>query len=1546
MLFLLLPLSCFREEEQITVERLPDGTPVMLTVSLGVPDPYDVEIGTKAEASRADESRVHDLYVMLFDQSGNKFYGRYFTYEHLSSSLATLDSQNNEGWYVENSDNSKGAVKIATVSKESCTLVVLANVSNTITSLNGEDPVECLYEINTWSQLQNVRVTLEQEVVNRSDLFLMMGYNQNVDTGGANAIKWGDPPGTYSTDPKSKIDLKILDAKVKFYVTYDKTENIDPEKSYTRYWKVFNVPTESFLFSKGANTSDVHYFQTEKTYFEGTQVIHDDVLDQDVEWQVFSFYMLENLQSGNVMNSIEDISGSYYLREKQNKMDTVNPETGFKDNLDYIYAPANATYVQFDVVLGLTPDGILSIDPYLNANHALTSEAQFTVHLGNFNDPVQYSGGHNYDDYDVKRGHFYNYYITINNTQKIYIEVTSDDEQQPAQEGSLLLATDDIVNCDAHYEYYALTFNYSANLVEDGVSWYVKSPFVMDGKGGATWNDETKDWDFDCDDYLWVKFSVNELEGGSYKETRMAYPGYDEDDPTDYTYDPGWEPDPDIYPGTHPELMDIHQLIRYIFDQTRKKKDGHANDFRDEVIRVTAFIDEYYYEKNPVTKEKDPELWRKFVNAEPRELHILSNAQYSSDGKSDVITSSHSIIQQSIQTFYNIYSPDLSTIWGTEHVDEMSYANRLAKDPAQAIWPWWPERIEVVGTNTNHISERDLPTATVPNDSENGRYNTAAIWGVDDSNTPEWDTFVDYSVTNTFPELRDDYHYLAYSCLTRNRDNDGDGFITKKELRWYMASVNQLVGLWVGNESISPSARLYQPKNKKDKSDGLQWRSWVISSTASNMTNPNTIRAEEGATKSDYNTYEWADFSVDDRHEVSSVRCVRNLGTYTDGGELKDISEAPLDFMVDQYYDAPAGLDANGKVKPNADGTYTLNFYRLNPKSIRGYTQEDLPYHEEYSMHNCVYLELNMQDPTNRVLTDGTAAGSVGNLGLDEEEINLSITNNGHNNFCPPGYRLPNMTEMLLMVAMQPSAYWTAGADYPTRTYFSRGKRGSNKTDSEEEKIGWGYTRNSNRFHMLHEGNTVKGVRCVRDNNRTGDITGRISVPNWDKLHIGDDFTTSINFTSMGSAINTVNLYIVYTNTSGEVVPRLLKTINLSAASVIEDVDLTVPRLPILGNMFMRAEVINNATVRRYFETPIRIVSDAFASVRLLPCEYDEDDETPPFPLLVTASSPDDVIASWKLLMTDPYGDSYEYALAADTRDSHHWAMKVQFDDYTIGQNTSKDLVLGTYKFQLEVTTDTGGSSIITRSDVASMDVILLDEQFNSGTVGVEYNEASDITEVWEPYKVEDIYFFSGDFIEANMDVSSCTYLEVLKPGGGRDDNRTIGRDNLISVGITGTDTGTGMTVPYVYHIYYPAQDGAYGYLRPNISTSTGSSNGYNYSAFSGGAGTGFELATGSKYMPNAATKQHFRLEKSGAFWNNQWINPALWSGSGANAAKAQESLTRILNSNTLFVGSTQGYHHSRAKYHFVRAVHNSAASNPSGGSSSFENDPVNGGSL
>ncbi len=1097
-----------------------------MCINFGTDNLVNLDVSTKAEAAPADEERIHDLYVMIFCDGegeghvtrGQKIYGRYFSYEHLLPSLSALDSSPNEGWWVENRsiDNTvtktRGAVKISTKVCSSAKLVVIANVDNGICKLGDQDDVlDYLNGIRTYDQLRQTQVKLTQDIVNRKDLFLMLGVPEdgagnpkNVNTG---EMVWGttSPSTEYNLD--YRVYLRPVDAKVKFKIRVNET-NISAAKAV--YWEACNVPNRCYLFSdydEGRAPEGTVYFGAEQAYFEGT------VEEGGYTWYVFSFYMLESRFAAKAH------ADEYYKREKQAKTDIDktgyggDPSEHYVENGEWVYALPNAPFVKFDMILTLTPDGITALGG--SSNHALTSDTIYTVHLGDFSNS-------DYDDYNTLRGTSYTYEITIVNSRSIYAEVKSDSELQPGQEGYLLLTDDEIVNADCHYEYHSITFTYDPETSPEKFSWYVKTPFTSSVGGGPQKSYKTvggidypiydpHDTDGTLLDYRWVKFGINKLVGDEYTTNRLAYPG-------NSAYDKDWgmgEHGPwDNTP--HPELMDISQLIQYIFEETKKETaSAGSSDFKtdpntgEKVIRATIFIDEYYYESDPRIEtdspKADPNLWRQFVNAHPREMHILSKTVQSRDRKSDVIESSHSIIQQSIQTIYNIYEPTLRSIWGCEHLDEIKQ-----KEPAgSGDWLYWPEgciESEKAGANSD-IGK------------ENGRLNSAFIWGLynrqDNSGSMtsprEWDNFLNYEVDNKVPELRDDdtdgshhYHGMAWSCLTRNRDNNGNGTIDPEEIRWYMAASQQLVGMWVGTESLSTSARLYQPAPG-------QWRAHVVSSTAKKV-----AWSEEGAGATDL-VHDWAGSSSsyhtwnspEEASAGESVRCIRNVGTYDDGDGTKDISYAPVTVVPDRYF-----------TLESQDDYYTFYFDRLDTKSIREYSPMELPYHDQMSLNNRVYVKLVTQPYS--TIVDEFSETLLG--------INEKVTQKGVNDYCPSGYRFPNHTEFLLMELYLPNSYLKGekAGYYPTRTYYNRGSLGSLRDDrwsSEYSKLGWRFT---DKLHCIEPTGPITRTRCVKDEDQTGAISGQIAVEG-NTIYPGEVTSVDFKFSSTASTFNSATLTLWYT---------------------------------------------------------------------------------------------------------------------------------------------------------------------------------------------------------------------------------------------------------------------------------------------------------------------------------------------------------------------------------------------------------------------------------
>ncbi len=1151
----LLASACSRTmEEEMPGSNLPEGTPITMRINFGTDDIMNLDVSTKAEASPADEERIHDLYVMIFCDGegeghvtrGQKIYGRYFSYEHLQSSLSALDSSPNEGWFVENRtiDNSvvktRGAVKISTKVCSSAKLVVIANVDNGICKLgNLDDVLDYLNGIRTYDQLRQTQVKLTQDIVHRKDLFLMLGIPEdgsgnpkNVNTG---EMVWGTTSPETAYDPDYRVYLKPVDAKVKFKVHINST-NISAAKAV--YWEVCNVPNRCYLFSDydgGRAPEGTVYFGTEQAYFEETVEEGGDT------WYVFSFYMLESRFAAKAH------ADEYHLREKQTKTNTDKTGYGgddseyYVENGDWVYALPNAPYVKFDMILTLTPDGITALGG--TVNHALTSDTIFTVHLGDFSNA-------GFDDYNTLRGTYYTYEITIVNSGSIYAEVKSDNEIQPGQEGYLLLTDDEIVNADCHYEYHSITFTYDPETSPEKFSWYVKTPFTSAVGGGPQKSYKTvggidyplydpHDTDGILLDYRWVKFGINKIVGDEYTTNRLAYPG-------DNAYNKDWgvgENGP--WNSAHPTLLDISQLIQYIFEETRKETASPgSSDFKtdsstgEKVIRATIFIDEFYYESDPRIEtnspQADPNLWRQFVNAHPREMHILSKTVQSRDRKSDVIESSHSVIQQSIQTIYNVYEPTLRSIWGCEHLDEIKQ-----KEPAGAgDWLYWPAG----------CIEEERYGANSDIGKENGRLNSAYIWGIynrQDNNgsmvSPrrEWSNFLNYEVDNKVPELRDDdtdgsHHYqgMAWSCLTRNRDNDGNGFIDPEEIRWYLAASQQLIGMWVGTESLSTSARLYQPAPG-------QWRAHVVSSTEKRV-----AWSEEGAGATEYrfdfppsggpstDYHTWA--SASDAAVGESVRCLRNIGTYDEDGKVKDISSAPVTVVPDRYFTLERNsgesvssyhskiTDPGTGSEYYSDDFFIFSFNRLNTKSIREFSPSELPYHDQMSLNNRVYVKMITQ-PYSTILDE---------FNVKNGDVNSIITQKGYNDYCPPGYRFPNHTEWLLMELYLPSQYLQGDkkGNCPSRTYYNRGYYGNLRSDTEpwsteKNKVGWIY---SDKMHCSPYNQTLTRSRCVKDEDQTGFISGQIAVEG-NTIYPGEVVSLDFKFSSTASTFNSATLTLWYT---------------------------------------------------------------------------------------------------------------------------------------------------------------------------------------------------------------------------------------------------------------------------------------------------------------------------------------------------------------------------------------------------------------------------------
>lgn len=327
-------------------------------------------------------------------------------------------------------------------------------------------------------------------------------------------------------------------------------------------------------------------------------------------------------------------------------------------------------------------------------------------------------------------------------------------------------------------------------------------------------------------------------------------------------------------------------------------------------------------------------------------MHILCDTQFSADGESSATGSVVTIRQRSIQSIYDMTNEELNTAWGMETTDETE--GKL----------WFYNRTERHGT-TSYNAEN------YGNDSQaNGLYNTVRLWNMVENNGfiyRQWDDYIDFDRENDhellFLKDNDELATARYTCLMRNRDNNGDGVINANEIKWYLASLQQLTAMYIGDQGLTIDAQLYDRDNGYGKYEtneyGSQlWRRHVISSTrwgGPSLANyPTMLWAEEGLSTSAYQQYS----STSDGNKPGryAVRCVRNLGMdpASEAAAIADLNNA------DKIPDRSIIFNAIQENHSTAS-IYEFDVSRINKQSNRYYTSRELEPGDEYSEASRLY---------------------------------------------------------------------------------------------------------------------------------------------------------------------------------------------------------------------------------------------------------------------------------------------------------------------------------------------------------------------------------------------------------------------------------------------------------------------------------------------------------------------------------------------------------------------------------------------------------------
>ena len=670
------------------------------------------------------------------------------------------------------------------------------------------------------------------------------------------------------------------------------------------------------------------------------------------------------------------------------EINTYDKTTGKKS---FVNAPENATYV---VIHG----------KYQGGDYA--GDLSYTVHLGDFS--------HNMSDFSVAANSNYEYTLTIKGVNNFIAESKKETgKDDPGSEGVVIFKGTDILEVDCHYEARAMKFSMSElndiiNVGKYGYILKIQTAFcetismIVDGEGriydAAEFKTQSNptvlttvgtdgmpvdasrilisgDVDFD-----WVRFVKNTGYYSSYY-TPSQRPGCKVSSSHAIS-------DVCAYPG-RANTQTIFQFLRDLYKAGKEQTASYFNATGSSVY-VTCFVDENYYpDKN----------WTEYVNkSEPRRMYFANELFVSADGQSSFARAKYVVSQKSIWTFYEL--DPAKKPFGLEFVSEEKAQGKNVVNGTNSQQEYWNGRASAISNNKNKGFYANSTKSTGKQDIYTGAYK---------------------------------------ACMSRNRDENGNGTIDEKEIKWYLAAVDQYKGIWAGEEALNTDMRLF-------KASASEWD--ALNDAFTNNGGDAGLSPWHYFTCSPANTF-WAEEGCATGVDGSAtmVRCIRTLESKANG-----LGEA------DKYYEYDPATETV---------TMLLNSDALRSAQSGGFQT----YFERGKDSNKLYKKFkiasaNLSGTYYRNQVISTAKGS-GFINASDDVCQKSAEYGG-------SWRVPNQRELSIMSAVNNETF----KNLFSCTSFTGVQSGYYKGGTGNE---YGFVLADTQMTVSVGSGASYGVRCVMD---------------------------------------------------------------------------------------------------------------------------------------------------------------------------------------------------------------------------------------------------------------------------------------------------------------------------------------------------------------------------------------------------------------------------------------------------------------------------------